>query len=85
MIHAADAPSLLLLRFVTDTLDDAQLLIIATRRDSDPTASESFAETIAELTRSEASTTVPLAGLEREEVARLMQVTGAPIASKRTG
>jgi DNA-binding SARP family transcriptional activator len=81
-LHAADAPSLLLLRFVTDALDDAQLLMIATRRDSDPTASENFAETIAELARSESFHDVPLAGLEREEVARQMEAAGAPIASK---
>jgi DNA-binding SARP family transcriptional activator len=82
-LHAADAPSLLLLRFITDALDDAQLLIIATRRDSDPMASENFAETIAELARSESFHDVSLAGLEREEVARLMQAAGAPIASEQ--
>jgi DNA-binding SARP family transcriptional activator len=79
-LHAADAPSLLLLRFLTDALGDAQLLVIATRRDSDP-VSESLTATVAELARSDRFHDVPLAGLGREDVARLVDAAGAPIAS----
>jgi DNA-binding SARP family transcriptional activator len=81
-LHAADEPSLLLLRFLTDALGDAQLLVIATRRDSDPAASQRFAATVAELARSDRFHDVPLAGLAREEVARLVDAAGARGASE---
>ena len=48
-LHAADTSSLLLLRFVAQTLADARLLVIATTRYSDQTATESFAGTVADL------------------------------------
>src|SRR5215211_187816 len=76
-LHAADAPSLLLLRFLTDALADAQLLVIATRRDSDPAASASLAATVAELARSDRFHDVLVAGLGREEVAQLVDAAGA--------
>lgn len=81
-VHAADAPSLLLLRFLADALGDAQLLVIATRRDGDPAASESFAATVAELARSERFHDVALGRLGREEVARLVGASGACGASE---
>lgn len=81
-LHAADAPSLLLLRFLTDALGDARLLVIATRRESDPAASESFAITVAELARSEGFHDVALGGLARDEVARLIDAAGARVASE---
>jgi DNA-binding SARP family transcriptional activator len=80
-LHAADAASLLLLRFLTDALGDARVLVIATRRDSEPAASDSFAATVAQLARSERFHDVALSGLGREEVARLVNAAGARGAS----
>ena len=80
-LHAADAASLLFLRFLMGALGDTRLLVIATRRDSDPTARESLAATVAELARSETFHDVALAGLGREEVARLVDATGVRGAS----
>jgi DNA-binding SARP family transcriptional activator len=79
--HAADAPSLMLLRFLTGALGDAQLLVIATWRDNDPAASESFAATVAELARSASFHDVVLAGLGRAEVAQLVEAASARRAS----
>lgn len=70
-VQAADAPSLLLLRFVAADLAHAHLLVIATRRDSDRASTETFASALAELTRAETFHDVPLAGLGREDVARV--------------
>jgi DNA-binding SARP family transcriptional activator/tetratricopeptide (TPR) repeat protein len=81
-VHAADAPSLLLLRFLTDALGDAQLLVIATGRDNDAAASESFTATVAELARSESFSQVALGGLGRQEVAQLIDAAGARGASE---
>jgi class 3 adenylate cyclase len=76
-IQAADAPSLLLLRFVAADLANAHLLVIATRRDGDRASTESFVSDLAELTRAERFHEVPLAGLGREDVARLVKADGA--------
>jgi predicted ATPase len=46
-VHAADESSLLLLRFVARTVTDARLLVIATTRSSDRSATEPFAGTLA--------------------------------------
>jgi DNA-binding SARP family transcriptional activator len=75
-LHAADASSLLLLRFVAQTLTDARLLIIATTRSSDRAATESFASTLAELARGQRFHHIRLRGLSREEVADLVASTG---------
>ena len=81
-LHAADAPSLLLLRFLTDALGDARLLVIATRRESDPAASDSFAVTVAELARSDGFQDVALGGLAHDETALLIDAAGARVASE---
>ncbi|HEY4281125.1 MAG TPA: BTAD domain-containing putative transcriptional regulator [Conexibacter sp.] len=80
-LHAADAPSLLLLRFLVDALDEAPLLVIATRRDSDPSANERFAPTGAELARSDRFRDIALGGLDRDDVARQIDAAGAGVAS----
>ena len=36
-LHAADEPSLLLLRFVARDIDDSRLLVVCAYRDIDPT------------------------------------------------
>jgi tetratricopeptide (TPR) repeat protein len=81
-LHAADAPSLLLLRFVADALADARLLVIATQRDgeralSERASTETLAATLAELVRLETVHQLSLGGLGRQEVARLVKATGA--------
>ena len=74
-LHAADAATLLLLRFVAQTLTDAPLLIIATTRSSDRTVTESFTGTLAELARAQRFHDIRLGGLSRDEVADLVGVT----------
>jgi predicted ATPase len=74
-LHAADAASLLLLRFVARTLSDARLLIIATTRSSDRATNEAFAGTLAELARTQRFHHIPLGGLSRKEVADLVGAT----------
>jgi DNA-binding SARP family transcriptional activator/tetratricopeptide (TPR) repeat protein len=71
--HAADASSLLLLRFVAGDLADAPVLVVVTVRDGDRASTEAFASNLAELVRSATVSHLPLQGLEREDVARLVQ------------
>lgn len=61
-LHAADTPSLLLLRFVASQLGDMRLLLIASYRDVALTPDHPLTATVAEL--------------QREPVARLLNLTG---------
>jgi DNA-binding SARP family transcriptional activator/tetratricopeptide (TPR) repeat protein len=81
-LHAADPPSLLLLRFVAQTLADARLLVIATTRSSDRIATESFAGTVADLARGRRFHNIRLGGLSREEVAELVASKGDTASSE---
>jgi tetratricopeptide (TPR) repeat protein len=72
-LQAADIPSLLLLRFVSDHLDSSRILILATHRDVELTPADWIAPTLSELQR--APTTIPLAleGLDVAEVTRFVE------------
>jgi DNA-binding SARP family transcriptional activator/tetratricopeptide (TPR) repeat protein len=74
-LHAADAPSVLLLRFVAEELAGAPVLIIGCYRDTEVGAE--LAEALPELTRSAAVERVSLIGLGRSDTTRLLElVTG---------
>jgi tetratricopeptide (TPR) repeat protein len=64
-VHAADEPSLLLLRFMGDALQDARLLVVAAYRDAEPRVRE-LGETFAELAR--VGRRIPLRGLAPAEI-----------------
>jgi tetratricopeptide (TPR) repeat protein len=81
-LHAADASSLLLLRFVAQTLNDAPLLAVATTRSSDRHVTASLAGTVAELARAQRFHQIRLGGLSQEEVAELVAATGDVAASE---
>ena len=74
-LHAADAPSLVLLRFVSEAIAGSQVLVVGAYRDRDLRGDE-HTELLAELTR--VATRRPLPGLSVEDVeAYLAGVTGA--------
>lgn len=72
-LHAADIPTLLLLRFVADQLADSRILVVATYRDVELTPDHVVASTLAELHRSAVSTSLALAGLDVPEVTRFLE------------
>ncbi len=72
-LHAADAPSLLLLRFVARELADAHLLIVCAYRDEGTRLPPHLAPTLAELTRQGVTHHIRLAGLGESEVARFIE------------
>lgn len=76
-LHAADEPSLLLLRYVASVLADSRALVVATFRDLDPTLAEPLETALAELARASVVRRIRLTGLEQEEVARLAELTAA--------
>ena len=76
-IHAADVPSLLLLRFLASTLHDSHLLMVATYRDGDHGPGHPLTTALAELSREPATTRLQLRGLTRSDVARFIELTTA--------
>ena len=84
-LHAADSASLLLLRYLTDSLADMRVLVIATRRERDPAADPDVAANVAAVARSGRYRDMPLDGLGPDEVARLVargRVHGAGCARR---
>ena len=78
-LHAADEPSLLLLRFVAGELGGSRILIVGTYRDVDPTVRDPLASTLAELAREQVTHRVALGGLTLEDVARFVELDAGAI------
>jgi len=74
-LHAADEPSLLLLRFLARGLRDCHMLVLGLYRDVDPTITDPLATAVRELTREPVTRALPLTGLDESEVARLIELT----------
>ena len=74
-LHAADEPSLLLLRFVATTLGDGGILIVGTYRDVDPTVRDPLAATLAEVGRERVTHRIELRGLTETDVGRFVELT----------
>jgi eukaryotic-like serine/threonine-protein kinase len=74
-LHAADEPSLLLLRFLAGELDDSHVMVIGTYRDVDPTVREPLASTLAELSRARVTRRLELRGLADADIRRYIELT----------
>ena len=72
-LHAADAPSLLLLRFVAGQLDRAPLLIVGCYRDSE--VGPELADVLADVAREPAMQRLTLRGLNGFDTSRLLTLT----------
>jgi DNA-binding SARP family transcriptional activator len=72
-LHAADEPSLLLLRFVVGQLAGSQILIVGCCRDSE--RGTPLAAALSELTREPATRRIALRGLSATDTARLLEAT----------
>jgi DNA-binding SARP family transcriptional activator len=74
-LHAADEPSLLLLRFVARGLEDSRLLIVGAYRDVDPTLRDPLTSAIAELVREPHTTQIALGGLSTDNIAEYVELS----------
>jgi tetratricopeptide (TPR) repeat protein len=74
-LHAADEPSLLLLRFLAHTLHDARLVVVGAYRDTEPRRIE-LNEAIAETRREPITRHIRLGGLDVAEVATVIELIG---------
>jgi eukaryotic-like serine/threonine-protein kinase len=71
-VHAADIPSLLLLRFVATQIAAAPILIVICYRDTE--VGPDLAEALAELSREPAAHRVTLRGLDSTDISRLLEL-----------
>ena len=74
-LHAADEPSLLLLRFVARDLEHSRLLVVGAYRDVDPTLREPLTTALAEFVRESHTTQMTLSGLSSAEVAEYVELS----------
>jgi DNA-binding SARP family transcriptional activator len=80
-LHAADAPSLLLLRFLTRQLGSTRMLLLGAYRDVDPLPREPLTEMLAEVAREPGTRRLPLGRLSEGDVAEYVDLTAPAIAS----
>jgi DNA-binding SARP family transcriptional activator/tetratricopeptide (TPR) repeat protein len=74
-LHAADHPSLLMLRFVARGIADSRLLVLCAFRDVDPTLRDPLTSAVAELVREPHTTQIELAGLSAPDVAAYVELS----------
>jgi DNA-binding SARP family transcriptional activator len=74
-LHAADEPSLLLLRFLARSLHDARVAIVGAYRDTEPRR-EALLEAVAEARREPITRYIRLGGLDVAEVATVVELIG---------
>ena len=85
-LHAADEPSLLLLRYVARGLQDSRLLVVGAYRDVDPTLRDPLTTALAELVREAHTAQIALRGLsaaERGGVRRAVHSDRAGVRPRR--
>ena len=80
-LHAADAPSLLLLQFLARALGSTRLLLLAAYRDIDPVPGRPLTDMLAEVAREPATRRLSLGGLSEREVAEYVELTASELAS----
>jgi len=80
-LHAADTPSLLLLRFLARTLSSTRMMVLAAYRDVDPVPRQPLTEMLAELAREPVTRRLQLSGLRDREVAEYVELVASEVAS----
>ncbi|MBA2633727.1 MAG: AAA family ATPase [Chloroflexi bacterium] len=72
-LHAADTPSMLLLRFLGSQLNDAALMVVCTYRDAELTVDAPLTHAVDEIARQPTTRMLILSGLDEAPVARFIQ------------
>ena len=74
-LHAADEPSLLLLRFLAREIADSPLLVLCAYRDVDPALQDPLTSALAQLVREPCTDQVTLTGLDEPAVTQFIELT----------
>jgi DNA-binding SARP family transcriptional activator/tetratricopeptide (TPR) repeat protein len=80
-LHAADAPSLLLLQFLARELGSTRLLLLGAYRSVDPTPEHPLTAMLADVAREPVTRHLSLGGLSEGDVATYVELTASEIAS----
>jgi DNA-binding SARP family transcriptional activator len=80
-LHAADAPSLLLLRFLARELGSARMLVVGAYRDVDPIPAQPLIDMVSEIAREPVTRRLALRGLSEGDVATYVDLTASDLAS----
>jgi len=80
-LHAADTPSLLLLRFLARELGPMRMLVACACRDVDPVPGLALSDLLADLAREPVTRRLTLRGLSDAEVAEYVELAAADLAS----
>jgi DNA-binding SARP family transcriptional activator/tetratricopeptide (TPR) repeat protein len=80
-LHAADAPSLLLLQFLVRELGETRVLLVAVYRDVAPIPGQTLMETLAAVIAEPVTRRLTLDGLSAAEVGEYVEATASEIAS----
>src|SRR5207237_340511 len=80
-LHAADAPSLLLLQFLARELGSTRMLVLGAFRDVDPTPGQALASMLVEVAREPVTTRISLTGLSERDVAQYVQLAASELAT----
>jgi DNA-binding SARP family transcriptional activator len=80
-LHAADAPSLLLLQFLARELRPMRILVLGAFRDVDPTPAQPLTSMLTEVAREPGTTRLSLRGLSQQDVAEYVELAAAELAS----
>ena len=81
-LHAADSPSLLLLRFVARELASTRMVVLGAYRNVDPVPGRLLTDMLGALAREPVTRRLALAGLSEREVLEYVELTAAAIASR---
>lgn len=82
-LHAADTPSLLMLRFIAGEVSDAPLLILGTYRDVEVGPDHPLDAMLNDLSRQQAGRVIRLGGLDESQVSRLIESSSGQAPSRR--
>jgi DNA-binding SARP family transcriptional activator len=80
-LHAADTPSLVLLRFLARELGSTHLLVLGALRDVDPIPGEPLTAMLADVVREPVTRRLSLGGLSERDVMEYVELTASEIAS----
>jgi eukaryotic-like serine/threonine-protein kinase len=81
-LQAADAPSLLLLQFLTRRLDSTRMLVLGAYRDVDPLPGQALTAMLAEVIREPATRRISLRGLSETDVREYVELAASEMASQ---
>jgi hypothetical protein len=74
-IHAADTPSLLLLRFIAGQLAESRVVVVCTYRDAELTPEHPLTEVAVEISREPTTQEIRLLGFREAEIAAFVEAT----------